>query len=421
MPISAISQTISTIPEAGRRGVDVRTVFVTKQEDFQDHLQGTTVTELNALKSQINTTVTGMNDAVTNVNTKASEADADALSANNSASIATTKAGEASTSASQALASKNKAAQWADADYNVEVEAGKYSAKHWATVAQSVDVSNKVNTDMSGYTDKATPVDADLIPLSDSAASFGIKKLSWANLKATVLNALNGLTAKTTPVNADIIHIGDSASSYNGKKLTFANLKAMIFTNSALTGNPTAPTQTAEDNSTKLATTEYVDRKFTRGTAVATTSGTAIDFTGIPSWVKRITVLFNQVGINNNDKILLRVGSGSIVTTGYTSACSALYSAGDGVGNNITTNTTGFLFDSEGAFALSGSVEIFNLSGNIYVSNGCIGSVSGSVTSANLLQTGTITLSGALDRIRLTTVSGTAVFDSGSINIMYEG
>lgn len=162
--------------------------------------------------------------------------------------------------------------------------------------------------------------------------------------------------------------------------------------------------------------------KLVLGTAVNSTSGTSIDFTGIPSWAKKITVLFNQVGINNSDKILLRVGSGSIVTTGYTSTCSSLYSASDQVGNDINTNTTGFLFDTnDGAFALSGSVEIFKLSGNLYVSNGCIGSVSGSVTSLNLLQTGTITLSGALDRIRLTTVSGTAVFDTGSINILYEG
>lgn len=171
-----------------------------------------------------------------------------------------------------------------------------------------------------------------------------------------------------------------------------------------------------------LATTAYVDGKMVRGTAVATTSGTAIDFTSIPSWVKRITVLFDKVSINNTDKILLRVGSGSVVTTGYTSTCSTLYSASDQVGNGIGTNTTGFLFDTnDGAFALSGSVEIFNLSGNLYVSNGCIGSASNSVTPMNLLQTGTITLSGALDRIRLTTISGTATFDAGSINIMYEG
>ena len=192
MPISTISQTISTIPEAGRRGVDVQTTFVTKQEDFQDHLQGTTVTELNALKTQINTTVSGMNGAVTNVNTKASEADADALSASNSANTATTKAGEASTSAGQASTSATKANQWADNNYNVAVETGKYSAKHWSTVAQNT-VNNKVDKDISSYANKATPADADLIPLSDSASGFGIKKLSWANIKATLKTYFDSL------------------------------------------------------------------------------------------------------------------------------------------------------------------------------------------------------------------------------------
>lgn len=33
---------------------------------------------------------------------------------------------------------------------------------------------------------KATPVDADEVTLADSAASFGLKKLTWANLKATL-------------------------------------------------------------------------------------------------------------------------------------------------------------------------------------------------------------------------------------------
>lgn len=138
MPISTISQIISTIPEAGHRGVDVQTTFVNKQEDFQDHLQGITVSELNALKTQINTTVSGMNDAVTNVNTKASEASTSAGQASASATTATTKAGEASTSASNALGYSLKAEKWSDNNYNVAVEAGKYSAKHWATEASNI-------------------------------------------------------------------------------------------------------------------------------------------------------------------------------------------------------------------------------------------------------------------------------------------
>lgn len=79
---------------------------------------------------------------------------------------------------------------------------------------------------------KTTPVDADEIPLVDSADSFSLKKLPWANLKATILSSfgvmINTATEKTTPVNADIFIIGDSASANATKKLTWANIVAGI-------------------------------------------------------------------------------------------------------------------------------------------------------------------------------------------------
>lgn len=45
---------------------------------------------------------------------------------------------------------------------------------------------------------KATPVDGDVLPLADSAASFGLKKLSWANLKLAIGLYYNSLTATLT-------------------------------------------------------------------------------------------------------------------------------------------------------------------------------------------------------------------------------
>jgi hypothetical protein len=39
---------------------------------------------------------------------------------------------------------------------------------------------------------------------------------------------ISGLTAKATPVDADLVGIGDSAASFSFKKLTFANLKAWV-------------------------------------------------------------------------------------------------------------------------------------------------------------------------------------------------
>lgn len=116
---------------------------------------------------------------------------------------------------------------------------------------------------LNTQTDKATPVDADLIPLSDSASSFGLKKLSWANIKATLISSfgalINGLTAKATPVDADMIVIGDSASSNASKKLTFTNLKTFLFGSPALTGTPTAPTAPTATNTTQIATTAFAN------------------------------------------------------------------------------------------------------------------------------------------------------------------
>ena len=57
----AISQTITAIPAAGHRGVDARTTFVTKQEAFQDALQGVTVAELNTFATQANALETNVN------------------------------------------------------------------------------------------------------------------------------------------------------------------------------------------------------------------------------------------------------------------------------------------------------------------------------------------------------------------------
>ena len=48
-----------------------------------------------------------------------------------------------------------------------------------------------VATATHAATSKATPVDADELPLVDSAASFGLKKLTWANLKATLATWIN--------------------------------------------------------------------------------------------------------------------------------------------------------------------------------------------------------------------------------------
>jgi hypothetical protein len=154
------------------------------------------------------------------------------------------------------------------------------------------------------------------------------------------------------------------------------------------------------------------------GTAVASTSGTSIDFTGIPSWVKRITVNFRSVSTNGVSVPQIQLGSGSFTTSGYLGSSSVITS-----GVATTNATTGFFIAPSGFWAaattINGSfvVNLQNSSTNTWSGNGIYGA---SDAASLYLTGGSIALSGTLDRIRITTVNGTDTFDAGSINILYE-
>ena len=209
MPIGNITQTMSTISPPPHRGVDVQTVFVNKQEDFQDHLADITIDELNTLKDQLNTRIGEINSTATTMNGYTDTASA-------GASTATTKAGEASASASEALTSRNqastfatnssnsatKASQWADNNYNVAVETGKYSAKHWSTVAQNASI-NKV--------DKVTSTDNAIVRFDGTTGSV---QDSSVTINDSGKLAIGGATS-SSEINVDSV----SAKEYAGISL----------------------------------------------------------------------------------------------------------------------------------------------------------------------------------------------------------
>ena len=152
------------------------------------------------------------------------------------------------------------------------------------------------------------------------------------------------------------------------------------------------------------------------GTAVASTSGTSIDFTGIPSWVKRVTVVLAGVSTNGTSNApILQLGSSSgVETSGYT-----------GTGSFIGSSTAGASYSSSfilnfgvnAATVTSGVAVLCKLTGNQWALawNGAYEN-----TAFALCGSGQKTLSGTLDRVRITTVNGTDTFDAGSINILYE-
>ena len=155
-------------------------------------------------------------------------------------------------------------------------------------------------------------------------------------------------------------------------------------------------------------------QKIVQGTSVASTSGTSITFTGIPSWVKRVTMMFNGVSTNGTSLLLVQMGAGSIEATGYISTANTLTG---GVGGANSSSTAGMLiYSSLAANTFSGHMLLTSMGSNLWIGS----SVGKITTAANIIGGSDKTLSGTLDRVRLTTVNGTDTFDAGSVNILYE-
>jgi hypothetical protein len=153
----------------------------------------------------------------------------------------------------------------------------------------------------------------------------------------------------------------------------------------------------------------------TSGTSVATTSGTAISYTSIPSWVKRITMVINGISTNGTSIMGIRIGSGSFDTTGYLGSVGATRSGASG---NANYSASFALVDGMAAvLTIYGTVTLTLLGSNTWAFAGTTGRTD---TSGSYFYGGIKVLSGALDRIQLTTEGGTNTFDAGSINILYE-
>ncbi len=150
------------------------------------------------------------------------------------------------------------------------------------------------------------------------------------------------------------------------------------------------------------------------GTAVSA-SGTSIDFTGIPSWVKLVTIMLAGVSTNGSSSMRFQLGdSGGIETTGYNSSSCYL-----GSGTGAADSTTGFdsFGDTNAVASRSGLFTFALLGSNTWVMNG---SYRYAQAAFGIIIYGDKTLSATLDRVRITTQNGTDTFDAGSINILYE-
>ena len=204
--------------------------------------------------------------------------------------------------------------------------------------------------------------------------------------------------SSTTPTYLDLFEDTDNGSNY-----------VRLIAPTSITSNQTI---TLPDGTGTVAV-NGVNGVLVTGTAkVAVTDfTTSADFTGIPPWAKRITVMFNAVSLSGSDFIIVQIGSGSLSTSGYTSSGSS----GAAAVGTTAGQTTGFVIRTAAAGdAVTGAMIIQNMTSNTWLSNHACGGnaffVGGGVSP---------NLSGALDRVSVTR-SGTNTFDLGTINIMWE-
>lgn len=215
-------------------------------------------------------------------------------------------------------------------------------------------------------------------------------------------NMLEDLTVETSDLADLAVTTGKLANSAaTADKLATdavetAKIKDLNVTTGKLANNAVTPAK--------------MSQPFTHGTPLATTSGTEKDFTGIPSWVRNITVALAGVSLSGTALLRFRLGtSGGFATSGYTGAATAQLSAGFDIYTNVPN----------AGYAYSGSIVFTCVDppNDIWAARGMF--AAGTVAWTHTVA-GHIDLAGALTQIRLTSSNGTDTLDAGVINIHYE-
>lgn len=193
----------------------------------------------------------------------------------------------------------------------------------------------------------------------------------------------------------------------NNSGTDWANNRGTATSSFTVNGTPIAAT-------TALSGQYGVLNGLTSSTAQASTSGTAINFTSIPSTVNQIIVTLSGVSTSGTSVPIIQLGdSGGYEATGYISEVNIAGTGG--------SSTVGFPLSAgtqSAAFAISGSLTLTRITGQTWIAAGVI--TYGAVGSGFLtVVAGSKTTSTTTDRLRVTTTGGTDTFDAGTINIAY--
>ncbi len=276
-----------------------------------------------------------------------------------------------------------------------------------------------------------------------SAVSYGL--LSANNTSAPKIAGITVAAHATTmnPWGADIATLSGGAVTFTdiadaafvGQEVLLVMNAAHVWTDGAVFDVQGGANYTAAAGDMLLLTATAVDAfdvtifkangtaviassSITLGTAQASTSGTSIDFTGIPSGTKRVTINLVGVSTNGSSHVRFQLGdAGGIETSGYLGG--SLYFGGTNEAGG-TNPTAGFeVADGAATFVLHGTIT-FTLENAATFTWSAAGLFATSSTNFGYVIPGSKSLSAELDRVRITTAGGADTFDAGAINITYE-
>jgi hypothetical protein len=149
-----------------------------------------------------------------------------------------------------------------------------------------------------------------------------------------------------------------------------------------------------------------------------TLSGVSTDLTGIPTWAKRLTLVFNNIKTSGASSLLIVLGTPSGVDgSHYFSYATAVVPP---TTLAVAQTSNGISIGSPGgaASALVALLTITRFDGFAWAYTG---SSSNTSSSNGVFITGLKGMSESLTRVRITTVSGADTFTAGSVSLIYEG
>jgi hypothetical protein len=149
-----------------------------------------------------------------------------------------------------------------------------------------------------------------------------------------------------------------------------------------------------------------------------TAGASAVNFTSIPSWAKKITVQLDGISTNGTAITVLQIGdAGGLENSEYVAAA-----AGANNGNPVVglSSTSGFPITPSGVttYIITGTITLTLMDAATFkwIASGSLVQTGGGVAGGWVVA-GSKSLSQALDRLSLVT---TDAFDAGSVNVLYE-